>query len=234
MRLRLTDGGGAARSGWRLLWLAIIVAWLLVPAAAGRAAETPAAGGEMSSAGWAEQIAMKLEKEAVSDVSMLPDTSTALAREWRSFDQNGSALGALIDFGWVALAAFLALLAERGAARGLSRRLRRMMRARFEGLTLTRLLLLVLCDLVGVAAFAGVLVWSRHWLTALGVTANLIALAANWLIRWRLFMLIPRIVLRPNEPVARLIDIADDEARRLARFVSLALLAICLVIGFGR
>jgi moderate conductance mechanosensitive channel len=234
MRQRLRDGGGGSRSGRRLVWLAIILAWLLVPAATGVAADAPAVGGEMSSAGWAEQIAMKLEREAVSDVSMLPDTSDALAREWRSFDRDGSALGALINFGWVALAALLALLAERGAARGLSRRLRRMMRARFEGLTLSRLLLLVLCDLVGVAAFAGVFVWSRHWLTALGVTANLIALAANWLIRWRLFMLIPRIVLRPNEPVARLIDIGDDEARRLARFVSLAVLAICLVVGFGR
>jgi hypothetical protein len=109
-----------------------------------------------------------------------------------------------------------------------------MMRARLGGLTLMRLLLLVVCDLIGVAVFAGVLVWSRHWLAALGVTANLIALTANWLIRWRLFMLIPRIVLRPNEPVARLIDIADEEAHRLARFVSLAVLAICLVIGFGR
>jgi small-conductance mechanosensitive channel len=237
MRLRFTDGGGASRSARRLVRLAIILAWLLVPAAAGRAGEapaTPAVGSEMSSAGWVEQIAMKLESEAMSDVSMLPDTSDALAREWRSFDRNGSALGALINFGWMALAALLALLAERGVGRGVSRRLRRMMRSRFEGLTLSRLLLLVLCDLVGVAAFAGVLVWSRHWLTALGVTANLIALSANWLIRWRLFMLIPRIVLRPNEPVARLIDIADDEAQRLARFVSLTVLAICLLIGFGR
>ena len=240
MRLRFTDGGGASRLGRRLIWVAIILAWLLVPAAAGPAADLPAGTtapamfSEMGSAGWAEQIAMKLESEAMSDVSMLPDTSAALAREWRSFDRNGSALGALINFGWIGLAAVLALLAERGVARGLSRRLRRIMRARFEGLTLMRLLLLVLCDLVGVAVFAGVFVWSRHWLMAMGVTANLIALTANWLIRWRLIMLIPRVVLRPSEPVTRLIDIADDEARRLARFLSIVVLAIALVIGFGR
>src|SRR5256885_16444832 len=91
----------------------------------------------------------------LSDVSMLPDTSAALAREWRSFDKNGSALGALINFGWVALAAGIALLAERSVARGLSRRVRRLMRGRPEALTLKRLLMLLLCDLIGVAVFAG-------------------------------------------------------------------------------
>jgi len=113
MRLRFTDVGGASQLGRRLVGLAIILAWLLVPAAPGQAADAPATGGEMSSAGWVEQIAMKLESEAMSDVSMLPDTSAALAREWRSFDKNGSALGALINFGWIALAVVIALLAER-------------------------------------------------------------------------------------------------------------------------
>ncbi len=251
MQLRFTRVGGAPRSGRRLIWFAIL-ALVLVPAGRARAADAPpmppapeavaasapatAATGEMSSAGWVEHIAMKLEAEAMSDVSMLPDTTEALAREWRSFDKNGSALGALINFGWVVLAGCIALLAERGVARGLSRRIRRLMRgrSRSEGLTLSRLLLLLLCDVIGVAVFAGVFVYSRHWLMAVGVTANLILLAANWLIRWRLIMLIPRTVLRPNEPVARLIDIDDGEARRLVRFVSLTVLAIVLFIGFGR
>src|SRR5712691_1824812 len=249
MQLRFTRVGGAPRSGRRLVWFAIL-ALVLVPAGRARAADAPpmppapeavaasapatAATGEMSSAGWVEHIAMKLEAEAMSDVSMLPDTTEALAREWRSFDKNGSAAGALINFGWVVLAGCIALLAERGVARGLSRRIRSRMRGRSEGLTLSRLLLLLLCDLIGVAVFAGVFVYSRHWLLAVGVTANLIMLAANWLIRWRLIMLIPRIVLRPNEPVARLIDIDDDEARRLVRFVSAVVLAIVLFIGFGR
>jgi small-conductance mechanosensitive channel len=246
MRLRLIGIGDASRSGRHLVWLAV-AAWLLVLAPPGRAADappippapqavsaTPAPAGDMGSSGWVEHIAMQLENEAMSDVKMLPDTSDALAREWRSFDKNGSALGALINFAWIALAAAIALLAERGAARGLSRRLRRMMRTRSEGLTLMRLLLLLLCDLIGVAAFAGVFVWSRHWLMALGVTMNLISLVANWLIRWRLIALIPRVVLRPNEPVTRLIDIDDNEARRLSRFLSVVVLAIVLLIGFGR
>jgi moderate conductance mechanosensitive channel len=246
MRLRFTDIVGASRLGRHLVWLAIL-AWLLVPVAPGRAADpppiplapqsaaaTPAMGGEMNSAGLVEHIVMQLENEAMSDVRMLPDTSAALAREWRSFDKNGSALGALINFGWIALAGVIALLAERGAARGLGRRLRRIMEESSEGLTLMRLLLLVLCDLLGVAAFAGVFVWSRHWLMALGVTMSLIGLVANWLIRWRLIALIPRIVLRPDDPVTRLIDITDGEARRLARFLSITVLAICLLIGFGR
>jgi small-conductance mechanosensitive channel len=240
MRLRFNGVGGAPRFGRRLAWLAVLawsIAWIAVPAATGRAADTPAAAtpaGEMSSAGWLEHIAMKLESEAMSDVSMLPDTPAALAREWRSFDRDGSALGALVNLGWVVLAGVIALLAERGVARGLGRRVRRMMRGRSDGLTLGRLLLLLLCDLMGVAVFAGVFVYSRHWLMAVGVTVNLILLAANWLIRWRLISLIPRIVLRPNEPVARLIDIDDDEARRLVRFVSITVLAIVVFIGFGR
>jgi small-conductance mechanosensitive channel len=237
MQLRLRGVDGAFRLGRGLICLALL-ALILGPAATVRAADAPASapamGGEMSSAGWVEHIAMKLENEVMSDVSMLPDTSAALVREWRSFDRNGSALGALINFGWIALAAVIALLAERGVARGLSHRVRRMMAARAEGLTLMRLLLLLLCDLIGVAVFAGIFVWSRHWMMAIGVTVNLIALAAQWLIRWRLIMLIPQIVLRPNAPVARLIDINDGEARRLTRFVSLTVLAIVLLIGFGR
>src|SRR6266702_486741 len=169
MQLRFTRVGGTPRSGRRMIWLAIL-ALVLVPAGRAWAADAPpallapeavaafapaapATGGEMSSAGWVEHVAMKLEAEAMSDVSMLPDTTDALAREWRSFDKNGSALGALINFGWVVLAGCIALLAERGVARGLSRRIRRRMRARSERLTLSRLLLLLLCDLVGVAVF---------------------------------------------------------------------------------
>jgi hypothetical protein len=240
MRLRFNGVGGAPRFGRRLAWLAVLawsIAWIAVPAATGRAADTPAAAtpaGEMSSAGWLEHIAMKLESEAMSDVSMLPDTPAALAREWRSFDRDGSALGALVNLGWIVLAAAIALLAERGVARGLGRRVRRMMRGRSDGLTLGRLLLLLLCDLMGVAVFAGVFVYSRHWMMAAGVSVSLIALAANWMIRWRLILLVPRIVLRPNEPVARLIDITDDEARRLARFLSGVVLAVVVLIGFGR
>src|SRR5712692_9621326 len=99
MRLRFTGVGGAFRLGRGLIWLAILAS-LLGPSATGRAADAPATppmGGEMSSAGWVEHIAMKLESEAMSDVSMLPDTTDALAREWRSFDKKGSALGALIN-----------------------------------------------------------------------------------------------------------------------------------------
>src|SRR5439155_27299610 len=154
MRLRFIGVGGTFRLGRGLIWLAILAS-LLGPAAMGRAADAsaaaPAMGGEMSSAGWVEHIAMKLEREVMSDVSMLPDTTAALAREWRSFDRNGSALGALINFGWIALAAGIALLAERSVARGLSRRVRRLMRGRPEALTLKRLLMLLLCDLIGVA-----------------------------------------------------------------------------------
>ena len=106
----------ALRRGARL-YLIIVLAWIALaipiaraadaPAAAAAApaaaAEAPAESGEMTAgpAGWLEHIIMGLEQEARSDVSMLPDTPSALEREWRSLDRNGSALGALIGLGWV-------------------------------------------------------------------------------------------------------------------------------------
>lgn len=237
----------ADRSGWPLLWFAIF-ACVLAAAAPGRAADAPpipsapiqsaapapAPTGDMSSAGWLGHVAMQLESEAVRDLGMLPDTSTALTREWRSFDANGSAFGALVNFGWVILAAIIALGAERAVARGLSRNLRRAMRAHPEGPTVVGLLGLLFYDSLGLAVFGGVFVYSRHWLLHVGVTLNLILFAANILIRWRIAALVVRAVLRPGEPVARLIELFDTEAHRLARFLSATILAIIVLVGFGR
>jgi moderate conductance mechanosensitive channel len=243
MRLRLNGVGGAPRFGRRLVWLAVLawsIAWIAVPAATGRAADTPvtaaavAPAAEMSSAGWLENIAVKLETEAMSDVGMLPDTPAALAREWRSFDRDGSALGALVNFGWVVLVAAIALFAEKAVARGLSRRLRRAIRARPDRPTLRALLLLLTCDVLGLAVFAGFFIYSRHWLMRLGVTLSLVLFAANVLIRWRIAAVIIGVVLRPDEPIARLIDIPDIEARRLARFLSGVILAVVALIGIAR
>jgi moderate conductance mechanosensitive channel len=244
MRLRLNDlKGKALRRGFRLLPLLVLLAVAALSAASfADAPPTPPAteaapgdaGMNMNSAGWLEHIIVGLEREAISDIGMLPDTPSALEREWRSFDREGSAIGALIGVGWVVLAACIALFAERLAARGLSRRLRRSLRTRIQGPTLVDLLLLLVCDVVGLAVFAGIFVYSRHWLASVGVAQNLAVLAASWLIRWRTFMLVPRAVLRPREPVARLIDIPDGEARRLSWFLSIILLAISLLVGFGR
>jgi hypothetical protein len=177
---------------------------------------------------------MRLEDEAMSDVSMLPDTPTALEREWRSFDRHGSAIGALVNLGWVVLAACLALLAEKLVRRGVSVRIRRILRARAEGPTLAMLLRLLLCDVCGLGVFAVVFVYSRHWLIDAGVAVGLIILAVNVLIRWRVAALVIGIVLRPGEPAARLIDLPDGEARRLARFLSAMILASVTLVGFGR
>src|SRR5947209_5245159 len=247
MRLRFKDlDGNALRHALRLIPFVVLLS-LTLSGTTARAADAPpippatdatpaAATGEMTmhSAGWLERIIVDLEREARSDISMLPDTPSALEREWRSFDRDGSALGALIGVGWVVLAAAIALFAERLIARGLSRRLRRSLRTRLEGPTMGDLLLLLVCDAIGLAVFAGVFVYSRHWLGSVGVTQTLAVLSASVLIRWRTFMLVPRVVLRPREPVARLIDIPDGEARRLAWFLSSVLLAISILVGFGR
>ncbi len=198
------------------------------------ATAAPAMPAPMSSVGWLEHIAMKLESEAMSDISMLPDTPAALEREWRSFDKNGSALGALVNLGWVVLAAAVALFAEKAVAWGLSRNLRRGMRVRPGGPTLIGLLLLLLCDMLGLAVFAGVFVYSRHWLMAAGASISLVLFAANVLIGWRIAVLAVGALLRPSEPVARLIELPDAEAQRLARFLSATILAIVVLVGFGR
>ncbi len=243
MRLRLKGIGGAPRLERPLVWLAVL-AWLALPAAAARAVDTPLAppaaaaapamGGEMNSAGWLEHIAMGLESEAMSDVHMAPSTPGAIEREWRSFASDGTAVGALADLGWVVLAACIAVFAQELVARGLGRRMRRRLQARLDEASVHGLLLLLLYDVVGLAVFAGVFVYSRHWLIAAGVTMNFVLFAANVLIRWRIAALVVTAVLRPNEPVARLIELPDDEARRLARFLSATILAVVALIGFGR
>src|SRR5947207_9754175 len=168
MRLRLKDlDGDALRRGLRLLSF-IFLASLALPGATARAADAPpippatdatpaAATGEMTmhSAGWLERVIVDLEREARSDISMLPDTPSALEREWRSFDRDGSALGALIGVGWVVAAACIALFAERLVARGLSRRLRRSLRARLDGPRMGDFLLLLLCGAIGLAVCVG-------------------------------------------------------------------------------
>ena len=234
-------GAGPGCWGRRLLVLVALL-WFGSAALPARAADPPppgpppTMGGEMnmSSAGWLERLVVQLENEAKDDLKMLPDTPSALEREWRSFDREGSALGALIDLLWVALAALVALCAERLVARGLSRRVRGHLRSRAEGPTLARLVLLALCDVAGLAVFAGIFVYSRHWLMLAGATINLVLLSADVLIGWRLAALAVRALLRPGEPVARLIEVPDGEARRLARFLSGIILAIIALLGFER
>src|SRR5215813_13041616 len=239
MRLTIMDGARgrdalrACRSGL-VLFLCLLL--LVAPArgAEAPAATPPAMDNMMSSQGWLQQIIIQLEKEAINDVHMLPEAPGALAREWRSFDRQGSAVGALVNLGWVAIAACLALLAQSLARRALSIRVRRRLRLRPEEPSLGLLLQLLLCDLVGLGVFSGAFIYSRHWLMNAGVAANLIILSANVLIRWRVWALIIGIVLRPDEPAARLIDLPDGEARRLAWFLSAMLLVVITLVGFVR
>jgi len=87
MRLRLKDlDGNALRRGLRLTSFIVLASVALLSASA-RAGDTPpippatdaapaAVAGEMTmhSAGWLERIIVDLEREARSDISMLPDT----------------------------------------------------------------------------------------------------------------------------------------------------------------
>jgi len=239
MRFTNMDGArgrGTLRAGRSGL---VLFLWLLLSVVPARGAEAPAAtppamDNMMSSQGWLQQIVLQLEDEAIDDVHMLPETPGALAREWRSFDRQGSALGVLANLGWVAIAACLALLAQSFARRVLSIRIRRLLRLRPEEPSLGLLLQLLLCDLAGLGVFSGVLIYSRHWLMNAGVAVSLIIFSANVLIRWRIWAMTIGIVLRPDEPAARLVDLPDGEARRLAWFLSAMLLVVITLVGFVR
>ena len=109
MRLTMdrARGRSALLAGCSGFVLFLCLSLWVVPArgAEAPAATPPAMDNMMSSQGWLQQIVIKLEDEAINDVHMLPETPGALAREWRSFDRQGSAVGALVNLGWVALAA---------------------------------------------------------------------------------------------------------------------------------
>jgi moderate conductance mechanosensitive channel len=109
------------------------------------------------------------------------------------------------------------------------------MQAREAGPTITDMATLLFCDLAGLAVF--VLVFTaarRHWLPRAGVTDAFAMLAMAVLVRWRVFALVMRAILRPSDAIARLIEVDDTEARRLYRFVSLVVLLIVSIVGFGR
>ncbi|MBV9554184.1 MAG: mechanosensitive ion channel, partial [Alphaproteobacteria bacterium] len=215
----------------RLLIAAILALSLLAVGA--RAADM--APGETRPMPMTDMALARIEAEILADARAVPDIPGAVSREWRSFDRDGSAFGALAGVGCVALAALVALLAETGTLRLLGRRPRRRIRAQPGGPTLIDMASLLGCDLVGLAVF--ILTFGavrRHWLPLAGVTEALAIFATNVLVRWRVVALVLRAILRPSEPGARLIEIDDAETSRLYRFVSLSVLAIVLLVGFGR
>ena len=215
------------------LMFAVVIALAIAAAGAARAADTGDVPPQMS--GWVEKSIAQVEAEATDDIAMTPSIPGAIAREWRSFDRDGSARGVLSDLAWVALAAVVALLAEAGVARALSRRPRRRIDVREGGARLIDVLVLLACDAAGLAIFVVAFDAARqHFLPTVGVTAGLGLFAANVLVRWRAVSLIARAILRPHEPAIRLIDLPDDESRHLARFISGTVLIVIILVGFAR
>lgn len=184
---------------------------------------------------WIETLSERFESETELMVRTAPDVPAALAREWRSLDRRGSAVAAWTDLGWVALVAVLALIGERLAANAPRHRPRRRLRTGEGTPSLSGLLGLLGCDLLGLVAFVGVLAFCRrHFQAATGISDGLAIVAGNVLIRWRIAALVVGVVLRPNEPLARLVDLDDGAARRLARFLSTVILTIIVVIAISR
>jgi small-conductance mechanosensitive channel len=184
---------------------------------------------------WLETLSDRIESEAELAVRTFPAIPAALVREWRSFDRHGSAVAASADLGWIVLVAIIALCGEKLAANAPRRRPRRRLRTTGGTPSLSGLFGLLGCDLLGLAVFIGLLAFcQRHFLTETGISAGLAIVAANVLIRWRIAALVVGVVLRPNEPLARLVDLDDGAARRLARFLSGVILAIVVTIAISR
>jgi len=214
----------------RLLILLCFALSLVIGAA--RAAEPGAAPPQMS--GWIEKATAAIEAEIVGDVRMVPAIPNAVVREWRSLDREGSASWTLLDISWVALVTFVALLAEIGVARALSRRSLQRIAARGDA-RLVDVLALLACDVAGLAIFVLVFDLAReHFLPAVGVSVGLGMLAANVLVRWRVVSLIARLILRPNAPGAWLVELPAGEARHLTRFLSGTIFAVIALIAFAR
>ncbi len=226
---------GWHRRGLRLGLGAVIVLIGLagVPGTAGASGAQAVAGARDGA--WIEALGERIESEAVLATQTVPAVPAVLAREWRSFDRGGSAAGALADFGWIVLVALIAFLGETLAARALRRWPRRRLRTDGGAPSLSALLGLLVCDLLGVAVFVGLFAFChRHFLAASGMSRGLPILAANVLIRWRIAALVVGVVMRPNEPLARLVELEDGAARRLARFLSAVILAIIAIVGIAR
>jgi len=190
----------------RRLFGSIAGAVLLVWAGAAGATEAAAAAPQM--AGWFERTIGQLEAEATSDVSMAPDVWSALGREWRSFDRNGSASGVILDIGWVAAATIVALLAEGLAARLAALRPRRRMASRADGPRLYDLFATDRRRPDRTGAFLRRL-QRRPAACHAGSRDNggtVDFFAANVLIRWRVVAVVIGAILRPHDPAARLIE----------------------------
>jgi len=220
------------------LLIAVILALPLLAGSASAAEAPPAEPGPMAmpmAMPMSDMTLARIENEIIADAREIPAIPEAVVREWRSFDRDGSAIAVLGDLAWIALAALVALFAERGTVMRLASRPRRRMQARETGPTLLDMTTLLLCDLAGLAVFIAVFTAARrHWLPRVGVTDAFAMLAMAVLLRWRIFALVLRAILRPSDAIPRLIEVDDTEAWRLYRFVSLAVLVIVTIVGFGR
>ena len=224
-----------SRKLWVALPLAILVIALPVVAAGSVHAADTLIATQDQTANWVERLIDGVENEAARDIETAPDVWSALGREWRSLDGDGSASGTLADLAWVALVAVVAIVAERAIVAGLGRRPRRRIDQRTYGPGAGNMALLIACDLAGLAMFVWLFMAAqRHLLPAIGITSTLGVVAASVLVRWRIAALIMRIILRPGDPAARLVDIPDTDARRLNRFLSIGILAVIMLIAVAR
>jgi small-conductance mechanosensitive channel len=198
----------------------------------------PAGAAERASPGsndWLTTTTEQLDAAASSDIASAPNLPSALAQLWRSIDARGSAIGALADLGWVALFAVLALGAERLVADVLTRRRRRILAAASQPPNLLGFTALLAGDFVGIMAFVAVFFRARsHFLAGVGMSPAALQMAIGVLVRWRVAMLVLRVVLRPRVPSARLVLLSDHEARRLGWLLSGLILAINAMVGLYR
>ncbi|HZT86416.1 MAG TPA: mechanosensitive ion channel domain-containing protein [Stellaceae bacterium] len=233
MRLSISRLVGRAAAA-----LLIAVCALAAAPAMGHAAPAPVASASAAMPPMDDQMMMTitetLEREAEADLRAAPQVPAALAELWHAMDHDGSG-GAAVVLGWIALAALIALAAEKLPVLAYGHWRQRRIRQNRGGATMMGLLALLASDIGGVAIFALVFaLLSRRWFQAPESAAMLAMVASAVLIRWRIAVLVLRIVLRPTLPVARLVPLGDGAAARLACLVSGAILIAIALVAFSR
>jgi len=180
-----------------------------------------------------EMLAERLVHEAAADVHAASSVPAALAQRWQSMEHDSSG-GPLLVFWWIVAAGVVALAAEKLTALAFSR-WHQWLIQRQRGPTIAGLLALLASDIGGIAVFGIVFSLLRaRWLATPESTAFLAMAAFAWLIRWRIAVLVVRMVLRPTLAIARLVPLDDAEAGSLARMLSADIFVALSLITFSR
>jgi small-conductance mechanosensitive channel len=179
-------------------------------------------------------VVQSLEREAAADLHAVSKVPSTLAGLWRSMEDDGSG-GTAAVICWLVLAGLIALAAEKLPVLAYGHWRQRCIRLHRGGPSIGGLLGLLATDVGGIAIFALVFaLLRRRWFAAPESTQFVAMVAFAILIRWRLAVLVLRIVLRPSLPIARLVPLDNVAAGRLGYTLSGIFLVAIGLVAFSR